>query len=91
MHKPFDSGRVGKRWDGYNTTRWDKFTVWFKMENPICAIEGCNRETYYTDHVTPVVELVRQGRDPYDPNECQPLCRLHHHQKTGREGVASKG
>lgn len=91
IHKPFDTGRVGKRWDGYQTSRWRRFSQWFKMENPICSIIGCNRETYYTDHITPVVELVRLGRDPYDQNECQALCRMHGDQKTGKEGTKAKG
>ena len=90
-HKPFETGRVGQRWPGYKTTQWRNFSRWFKMNHPICAVDGCNRETYYTDHVTPVVQLIALGRDPYDESECQPLCRKCGDQKTGREGRASKG
>ena len=89
-HVPFESGRVGERWEGYKSPRWRKFTRWFKIQHPICCIEGCLRDTYYTDHVVRVVELVRLGRDPYDPEECQPMCKLHHHKKTGGEGSEVK-
>lgn len=89
-HKPFESGRVGQRWDGYKTQRWRKFSIWYKTLHHRCIIDGCNRDTYYTDHITPVVELVRLGRDPYDPAECQPLCRLHGDIKTGSEGAKKR-
>ena len=89
-HKPFESGRVGQRWDGYKTQRWRKFSIWFKTINPICVVEGCNRGSYYTDHITPVIDLIRHGRDPYDPDECQPLCRLHGDIKTGSEGAKKR-
>ena len=93
-HKPFDSGRVGQRWEGYKTPRWRKLSILFKSNpaNAICRVEGCGRPTHYTDHVIPVLKLIQMGRDPYDvDNECQPLCRLHGDQKTGSEGAASKG
>lgn len=88
--KPFESGRVSARWDGYNTTRWRRFSIWYKTVNPICSIDGCNMESYYTDHKTPVLVLIRQGKDPFDQSECQPLCRMHGDQKTGREGAQKK-
>lgn len=47
-------------------------------------------ESYYTDHKTPVLVLIRQGKDPFDQSECQPLCRMHGDQKTGREGAQKK-
>lgn len=88
--KPFESGRVGRRWEGYKGQRWRLFSIWFKIENRFCAVQGCGRESYYTDHRTPVLELIGLGRDPYDPTECQPLCRMHGDQKTGSEGATKK-
>lgn len=91
-HKPFESGRVGKRWEGYNTTRWRTVSILFKSLNPVCCVVGCGQPTYYTDHIVPVLQLVHLGRDPYDVyNECQPLCRLHGDQKTGHEGSNERG
>lgn len=89
-HRPFDSGRVSSRWDGYNSTKWRKFSKWFKSINKLCVIDGCGRAAYYTDHITPVLLLISQGRDPYDTCECQALCRLHGNKKTGVEGSQAK-
>lgn len=88
--KPFDSGRATNRWEGYQTQRWRKFSRWFKQQHPICSFNECTRDTYYTDHIVPVLTLVNLGRDPYDVDECQPLCRLHGDQKTGMEGSDKK-
>lgn len=54
-------------------------------------MSGCGKPTYYTDHKTPVLQLIEQGRNPLDPNECQPLCWKCGNKKTGHEGKAKQG
>ncbi len=87
---PFESGRVTKRWDGYNTAQWREFRAWFRNKHPICSVEGCKQPTYYVDHVIPVVDYMAQGGSPVDPANCQPLCFKHGNQKTGHEGKAKQ-
>ena len=88
--KPFDSGRITARWEGYNKQYWIKFRDAFRASNPICCVEGCRQPTYYVDHKDPVLQLIAQGRNPLDPNECQPLCFKHGNKKTGHEGKAKQ-
>lgn len=84
--KPFESGRVTRRWEGYAKPYWRDFSKWFKMANPVCCIPGCHKPTYYTDHKVRVLDWIAQGGDPLDPSNCQPLCYKHGNQKTGKEG-----
>jgi len=84
--KAYDTGRITKRWAGYNTTRWRDFSKLFKIVNPICAIEGCEEPTYFTDHIIPVL----QCSDPFALSNLQPLCWTHGHSKSGGEGRAKQ-
>lgn len=86
----YESSRVTKRWDGYNTTAWRTFTKWFKDCNPVCCVDGCNLPTYYTDHKVRVLDWIEQGGNPLDPANCQPLCYKHGNKKTGQEGRAKQ-
>lgn len=81
---PFETGRVTERWAGYQTPRWRKLSRWFKSNNPLCSVPGCNNATYYTDHVIPALECA----DPWDTSNMQPLCKRHGASKTGSEGAA---
>lgn len=54
-----------------------------------CAAEGCEREGWEVDHVTPlwrVRHLPDDERRPYHgPTNLQLLCTQHHKEKTARE------
>jgi 5-methylcytosine-specific restriction endonuclease McrA len=84
--KAYDTGRITKRWAGYNTARWRKMSLLFKHEQPICAVEGCEEPTYYTDHIVPALECA----DPYAWSNLQPLCFNCGNSKTGKEGRAKQ-
>lgn len=85
--KPYESGRVTTRWEGYKTNRWRKVSRLFKDENPVCDMDGCGQPTYYTEHQVPAL----QCDDPWDPSNFRPRCRFHGDSKTGKEGAKAKG
>ena len=88
--KPFETGRITARWDGYNTTDWRRFRDAFRSKHPLCCVDGCRQPTYYVDHVVPVVQYMEQGGSPFDESNCQPLCFKHGNVKTGKEGRAKQ-
>ena len=88
--KPFESGRVTKRWEGYAKPYWREFSIAFKKQNPYCCVEGCRQPTYFADHKVRVLDWIAQGGNPLDPANIQPLCYKHGMQKTGREGRAKQ-
>lgn len=82
----YESSRVTKRWEGYNTPAWRTFSKWFKDANPVCCVDGCKKPTYYTDHKVRVLDWIAQGGNPLDHANCQPLCYGCGNKKTGKEG-----
>lgn len=84
--KAFESGRRYARWDGYNKPYWREFTKAFKIANPICDEPGCGKATYYCDHTIPVLDWIKQGGNPLDPDNIKPKCFKHGNIKTGKEG-----
>ena len=88
--KPYETGRVTARWDGYNKPYWRDFRSSFVQANPLCCVDGCRQPTYYADHIVPVLDYIAQGGSPIDPDNIQPLCYKHGNQKTGREGRAKQ-
>jgi len=76
----------GKRWEGYKLNAWKEFSWHFKIANPICATEGCNNPTYYTDHINREDKFT----DPLNPEKCQPLCKPCGDLKSAQEGAEQR-
>ena len=87
---PFESGRITKRWNGYNTKAWKDFRVWFRVAHPICDEPGCGQPTYYADHKVRVLDWIAQGGNPFDVDNINPKCFKHGNIKTGHEGKAKQ-
>lgn len=81
----YDEQRGTAAQRGY-TYRWNKYSRWFRRQNPLCAI--CEREgrvapSEHVDHIKPV-------NGPDDPNFWEPgnhwaLCHSCHSRKTAKE------
>jgi 5-methylcytosine-specific restriction protein A len=83
QRKKYDKkrGSAGKR--GYDA-KWRKYRQWYLIQNPLCRIcEQEGRATIATvvDHVV----SIKSGGSFWDPNNHQPLCKMHHDQKTAKE------
>lgn len=84
-----DRFRKSSRERGYDS-RWAKYSKWFLVHNPICAI--CSRAATVVDHIIP-----HKGNYElfWDPKNHQPLCKHCHDVKTATEdggfGRALKG
>ena len=63
----------------YLTPRWRKFSKWYRIHHPLCAV--CGHTGRLVDHVVPV----RYGGDPFDEDNVQTLCQRCHNRKTGGE------
>ena len=70
----------------YNSQDWRKASIAFRSirENQFCVI--CFAKGVYTvaqevDHIKPIT----QGGDIWDRSNWQPICTIHHRQKSGRE------
>lgn len=87
---PFESGRVTKRWDGYNKKAWRDFRAWFRVAYPLCDVPGCGQPTYYADHTVRVLDWIAQGGNPLDVSNIKPKCFKHGNIKTGHEGKAKQ-
>jgi len=48
-------------------------------------------EKLIADHIDGVQRIVAEGRDPYDPNECQTLCSTCSGEKDGRLSQGAAG
>lgn len=72
--------RLSKSRGEYQTARWKRESLLFKMQNPICA--KCEvMPVEVTDHIQPV----EQGGAMWDWNNWQPLCKRCHAIKSGKE------
>lgn len=87
--------RKGKQWSIspasglHNSKRWRKTARLHKQQNPLCVEclkEGISNPVDHTDHIVPV----RDGGDPYDPDNMQSLCKSHHFEKTMQEANSRK-
>lgn len=65
----------------YNTSRWRKLSLAYKMQHPVCEVVDCHQSSYYTDHIVPVSD----GGDKWDENNFQALCRSCNASKTAKQ------
>lgn len=74
----------------YHSTRWTRTSQLYRKEHPICEQclrdKKCNQTTIVrlgtsVDHIV----ALKDGGDPYDWNNLQTLCALHHNRKTKLE------
>lgn len=67
----------------YGTPRWKALRAWALAQSPVCP---CGRLTTLVHHVQPI----RDGGDPWDPDNLKPLCVKCHAQehKGPRQPVA---
>lgn len=75
--------RVDELFD-YNSPRWRKDRRLHLQENPLCVEcikQGITTPATVSDHT----RAIREGGDPWDWANRQPLCKGHHDRKSGRE------
>jgi len=75
------NGRASAARRGYDR-RHQRLRLMVLREQPICAADGCDEPATELDHIKP---LRAGGTD--ERCNMQGLCRLHHNQKTHREGA----
>tara|TARA_R110001592_G_C13189769_1_gene752264 strand:- start:6231 stop:6542 length:312 start_codon:yes stop_codon:yes gene_type:complete len=82
--KKAQEGRLIDHSKLYNSRAWRKFRKAFIEANPLCKhceAQGLIVAANVVDHVV----QVKEGGDPYDTDNLQPLCNSHHNRKSGRE------
>ena len=73
----------------YDTKLWRALRETVLREQPICATEGCTRVSKQCDHIIPKrIWCDEQGKDFYDRENLQGLCRECHTEKTSKENTA---
>ena len=65
----------------YRSKRWAILARRVKYEQPICAMDGCDRLSTDVDHIVPLSE----GGPPWLRSNLQGLCPHHHGRKTAYE------
>lgn len=70
----------------YATQQWKRYRKAKLLLNPLC--EHCQR--YNVVSMAKVVDHIKEikdGGDPFDMNNLQSLCAMHHNKKTGQEKI----
>lgn len=70
--------------DVYHSTRWRKLRARILERDPLCVECKKNKrlsESIVADHIVPI----NMGGDPWDEENLQGLCTMHHNAKSGRE------
>jgi 5-methylcytosine-specific restriction endonuclease McrA len=72
----------------YNSSKWRKFSRFYKDNHPLCI--ECEREGLVgpadvTDHII----RIEAGGDKWSEDNMQSLCNQHHNSKSGRESGAN--
>jgi 5-methylcytosine-specific restriction protein A len=80
--KPFE-GISHENQSFYNSTRWRKYSLALRRENPLC--EECLRQGKTTksevvDHIKPI----SKGGDKWDIDNLRCLCHICHNKKTAK-------
>jgi 5-methylcytosine-specific restriction endonuclease McrA len=72
----------------YNDKRWKTTRAVVRARSDGACVK-CGRPGTICDHIDPLPDILEQGRDPFDADECQWLC----HPCSGRKDAprASKG
>lgn len=77
-------------YDLYHSTRWRRTSQLYRKDNPLCEQclrdKDCNKTTIVrlgtsVDHIV----ALKDGGNPWDWNNLQTLCALHHNRKTKLE------
>ena len=72
----------------YQSARWHRFSKQYLKENRLCKLclqRGITSIALVVDHVTPLIQWVEMGGDPYDLKNLQPLDKSCHSKKTREE------
>jgi 5-methylcytosine-specific restriction protein A len=72
---------VAARRQLYASARWRRLRRRILRARPWCATLGCPNLATDVDHIV----ALRDGGEPWDETNLQPLCAKHHDQKTARE------
>jgi 5-methylcytosine-specific restriction protein A len=70
----------------YKTYKWRKLRNTFIAQHPLCVaceLDGVVKPAYVVDHVQPI----SKGGAPFDYNNLQSLCEMHHNRKSSSERV----
>ncbi len=74
----------------YGTYKWKKLRKAYAAEHPLC--EHCLRyEILEPVAVVDHIKEIKDGGEPYDPNNLQSLCHSCHNRKTASERRAREG
>ena len=65
----------------YNSKAWRHLSLSYKMKHPVCEVEGCNQQSYYTDNIIPM----SQGGDEWNEDNFQALCKSCNGSKTAKQ------
>lgn len=68
----------------YDTPEWKRIRKAKRILNPVCEVcekYGMSNPTQIVDHIIEIED----GGEPFDINNTQSLCTMHHNKKTGRE------
>lgn len=67
----------------YNSAAWKRTRrAVLTRDNYACV--KCGRAANTVHHIIEVIELIKQGRDPLNPDECESLCAECHGSEDGR-------
>jgi|LGOV01.1.fsa_nt_gb 5-methylcytosine-specific restriction protein A len=69
----------------YRSGRWQRYSKQYKRDNPLCC--ECGRPTEICDHKKPI----KDGGEPWDQANHQPMCQRCHNKKTGTENRNRRG
>ena len=85
-HQPVVKRGASKEYQRlYNNTKWKKYRVIFLMENPFCI--DCGGRSNVVDHIKDHKGDINLF---WDENNHQPMCKICHDNKTGRENLGGK-
>lgn len=71
--------RTYKKGNLYNSSRWKRFSRWYRKDNPFCVV--CDRLADDVDHITPIEE----GGSLYGEDNLQSLCKSCHAKKSAKD------
>jgi len=69
----------------YDSSRWRNYTRPVVIARDLSTCRSCGRiaEPPLVDHIIPIEQLVVLNRNPWNPDECQTLCRTCSGKKDG--------
>ncbi len=77
--KPKNWLKDPRDYEFYNSRKWRKFSLAFKMQNPVCKY--CTQPAAFTDHIDPISE----GGSKWDWDNLQALCKSCNGSKTAKQ------